>query len=156
MEQPLIRLSEMITPTRIIDLDVQSKVSALERLCDTLSSCPEVQDSDIFYRSILKREELSSTGVGMGVGIPHVKIPEVTDYVMAVGRSFQGIDFQSHDGQPVYLIFLIGASDRQTREFVKILAGLTRLLKSECNRRGLLEASSPVEFIRLLREYEQA
>jgi mannitol/fructose-specific phosphotransferase system IIA component (Ntr-type) len=152
----LIRLSEMITPARIIELDVLPKESALKHLCDTLRSCAEVRDPDVFYRSILKREEQSSTGVGMGIGIPHVKIPEVTDYVMAVGRCARGIDFQSHDGQPVHLIFLIGSSDRQTREFVKILASLTKLLKSERNRKELLEADTPGVFIRLLREYESA
>ena len=88
----------------------------------------------------------------MGIAIPHVKIPQVSDYVIAVGRSRQGIEFNALDGRPVQLIFMIAASHEQTREFVKILRDVTLLLKCGQVREQLLQAQVPQEFYRIIQE----
>lgn len=151
-----IELHKLIRPDRVIDLKSTTKHDALEELCGLLADDPNVTDCPAFLDAIYKREELVSTGVGLGVAIPHVKIAEVKDYVVAVGRKTDGIEFDSLDGQPVRLIFLIGASDKQTRDFVKMLARVMRLLKEGANRVALLEAAIPDEFIEIIRKDDAA
>lgn len=147
-----IQLSDLIEPSRIVDLKASTKHEALAELCDLLADDPNVVDSSAFLEAVYKREELVSTGVGLGIAIPHVKIAEVKDYVISVGRKTEGIEFDSLDGQPVRLIFLIGASDRQTRDFVKMLARVMRLLKDGANRVALLEAELPGPFLDIIRK----
>lgn len=147
-----ISLHKLISAKRIIDLEANTKTEALTELIDLLDDDPNVLDSAVFSEAIFKREELVSTGVGLGIAIPHVKIPEVKDYVIAIGRKRSGIDFDSMDNNPVKLVFMIGASERQTRDFVKMLARVMKLLKNEDNRNKLLEAELPDEFLNIIRE----
>jgi fructose-specific phosphotransferase system IIA component len=147
-----IELHKLIAPEAIVDLQATTKKDALRELTDLLSRNRNIQDSEAFLKAIYQREDLASTGVGLGVAIPHVKISQVSDYVIAVGRKSAGIEFDSLDGQPVRLIVLIGASDRQTRDFVKMLARVMRLLKDGANRVKLLEAELPGEFIEIIRQ----
>lgn len=147
-----IQLHKMISPEMIVDLKASTKREALKELSDLLAASPNMKDSDAFLQAVYEREELVSTGVGLGIAIPHAKIPEVEDYVICVGRKKEGIEFDSLDGQPVRLIVLIGASDKQTRDFVKMLARVMRLLKEGQNRLKLLEAEIPNEFLEIIRE----
>jgi len=147
-----IQLHRLIPRERVVDLRATTKREALRELADLLAGDPNVTDLRAFLGAIYKREELVSTGVGLGVAIPHVKIPEVRDYVFAVGRKVEGIEFDSLDGQPVRLVFMIGASDKQTRDFVKMLARVMRLLKNGATRVKLLEAALPDEFLDILRK----
>ncbi len=121
-------------------------------MADLLVGDPKVLNPSAFLDAIFKREELVSTGVGLGVAIPHVKIPEVEDYVIAVGRKLSGLEFDSLDSQPVRLVFMIGASEHQSRDFIKMLARVMRLLKSGANRAALLEARIPDEFLEIIRK----
>lgn len=150
-----IRLHELIRPERVVDLKASNKNDALAELCNLLASDPNVLDTEALLDAIYKREELISTGVGLGVAIPHVKIPEIKDYVFCVGRKVEGIEFDSLDGKPVQLIFMIGASDRQTRDFVKMLARVMRMLKQEPTRQALLETKIPDDFLQIIREDDE-
>lgn len=149
-----IKLDDLLEPSRVLELDVTSKEEALRILCERISEDSRVLDGEAFQKAILKRESQSSTGLGMGIAIPHVKVPDVSDYVMAVGRVKNGIEFDSLDGRPVYLIFMIGASDHQTKEFVRILARVTHLLKHDGIRQALLRADIPEDFLSIVREHE--
>jgi fructose-specific phosphotransferase system IIA component len=149
-----INLADLIEPARILELEAQTKEDVLRLLCDRLTGDHRVLDSDAFYEAILERERQISTGIGMGVAIPHVKIPQLTDYVIAVGRSRKGVDFDAMDQKPVHLIFLIGASERQTKEFIHILARVTHLLKHDGIRQALLRADIPGDFLSIIKEHE--
>lgn len=151
-----IRLHELIRPERIVDLKATTKNDVLAELCDLLASDPNVVDPKALLDAIYKREELVSTGMSLGIALPHAKIPEVTDYAISVGRKVEGIEFDSLDGQPVRLVFMIAASERQTRDFIKVLARVMRLLKSGENRVKLLEAKLPEEFLAVLAKDDEA
>lgn len=155
MAATAIELHKLIDPEAIVDLRATNKKEALRELTDVLRRNQNIQDPEAFLRAIYQREELASTGVGLGVAIPHVKIAQVRDYVIAVGRKPDGLDFDSLDGQPVRLVVMIGASDRQTRDFVKMLARVMRLLKNVNNRDRLLEAKDPDEFIQIVRDDDE-
>lgn len=147
-----IQLHELIKPHRVIDLKATTKKEALQELAALLEDDPNITNHNAFLEAIYKREELVSTGVGLGVAIPHVKIPEVKDYVVCVGRKVEGLEFDSLDSQPVRLVFMIGASERQTRDFVKMLARVMHLLKNGSNRVALLEANIPDQFLEIIRK----
>ena len=146
-------LGELLRPDRILELDVRTKEESLRLLASMCARDPRVTDGEAFFKAIMRREAQVSTGVGMGIAIPHVKIPEVTDYIAAVGRSREGIPFDAHDGKPVHLIFMIGASDRQTREFVKLLAQVTHLLKPHATREALMIAQIPEPFLDIIKAH---
>ena len=155
MPQISLNLSELIRPDRVLEIDTATRDEALRALCDAAARDPRVLDGQALYEAVLRREELSSTGIGMGLGIaiPHVKIPQVTDYIIAVGRSRRGVDFKAVDGQPVHLIFMICASDHQAREFVKILAQVTHLLKDESVRNQFMECEIPDGLLETIRRH---
>jgi fructose-specific phosphotransferase system IIA component len=149
------KISELIGADCILELDSTTKESALAALSRQLKACGKIADCEAFCRALIEREELASTGVGFGIAIPHVKNALVSDYIIAIGRSKAGLDFDAIDGNPVHLVFMIGASDRQTREFVNILAAVTRLLKSVEVRDALMAAAIPGEFMNVIRENER-
>lgn len=149
------KLSELIAGDCITDLQGRSKSDVLLELSELLQRSEKISDGAAFHRALMAREAQASTGVGLGIAIPHVKIPQVVDYVVGVGRSKAGVEFDAIDGKPVHLIFMIGASDRQTREFVKILAQVTHLLKSAQVRDALMHAEIPDQFLNVIRENER-
>lgn len=132
--------SKMIDATRIVDLKTTDKKEALREMVDVLATSPCVGDRDELFEAILERELLNSTGVGLSAALPHVKIASVSDFVIAIGRSQRGIDYDAHDGQPVHLIVMIGANDKQSGEYLKVLANLVLKIKEKDFRKQVLFA----------------
>jgi fructose-specific phosphotransferase system IIA component len=136
----MVEFDKMIDESRIIDLKATTKEDALRELVDVLATSPNVTDKDEFLRAIFEREKVISTGVGIEVALPHVKIPSVKDFAIAVGRSTKGIDFESLDEKPVYIVVMIGANDKQAGEFLKVLAQLVLKLKNKSFRKQVMFA----------------
>ncbi len=106
----MIRLADYLVPARVVDLVSRSKDAALMELVETLRSAPEVADREKLLQAVLDRERIVSTGIGLGVAVPHAKIPEVGEFVVAYGRSREGIEFGSIDDRPVHHVVLIVGS----------------------------------------------
>lgn len=147
-----MNISDMLSADRIVDLKATKKNEVLKEMVDVIATAPEITDKQAFLKAILEREKIMSTGIGIGVAIPHAKIPSVKDFVMAIGRARQGIDFDALDDKPVYLVVMIGASDQQKDEFLKVLARVSLLLKNRGLRKWLMEAEGPQEIMALLAE----
>lgn len=139
----MIEFDKMIDESRIIDLKATTKEEALRELVDVLAISPDVTDRDELLNAIFEREKVISTGVGIEVALPHVKIPSVKNFVIAIGRSHKGIDFESLDDKPVYIVVMIGANDKQAGDFLKVLARLVLKLKNRGFRKQVMFASSP-------------
>jgi len=146
------KLSEMITKDRIVDIKGKSKQDVLKELVDVIAKAPEVTDKNDFYISIMKREKIMSTGIGIGLAVPHVKIDSVKDFVMAIGRTKEGIDFDSLDGKPVHLVIMIGANTEQRDDYLKVLAKISLLLKNADFREKLTHALTADEIMQLLED----
>jgi mannitol/fructose-specific phosphotransferase system IIA component (Ntr-type) len=131
-------IKDLIASAEIIDLKGRTKDEVLRELVAVLSTRPEISDPDDFLKRILERERVISTGIGIGLAMPHVKIASVTDFVLAIGRSSHGIDFDSLDGHPVHIVAMIGASEKQSGEFLKVLAKLVLKLKDKMLRQKIL------------------
>jgi fructose-specific phosphotransferase system IIA component len=146
-----MNLLRLITPERIVDLKAATKNEALKELFRVIERAPEITDNKKFEASIIERENILTTGIGFEVAIPHVKIPSVSNFVMALGRHPGGIDFDSLDGKPVKIIVMIASSDRQRDEFLKVLAKVVLLLKEETFRRKVLKARTPKDVYSLFK-----
>lgn len=141
----MYNLAKMLAPSRITDLKATDKDSVLTELVELLAQSPLVQDRDAVLKAIFEREKIISTGIGIGVAVPHVKIPEIKDFVISIGRSTKGVDFQALDDKPVHLVVMIGASDRQSGEYLKVLAEVIRRCKDKDLRRKIMFAKSNEE-----------
>ena len=138
-----IDLSRMISTDRIINLIGTSKHVVIEELVEVLSGSGLITNREALRRAVLDREAVMSTGIGLGVAIPHARIPEVKDFVIAVGRSERPITFDSFDGGPVFIVIMIAANTSQQEEYLQVVTRLVRVLRDAKNRRKLLEAESP-------------
>ena len=142
----MITYEELVKNAPVVELHAKGKDDALRELAESFRNEAKVTDVDRFIQAIFEREKVISTGIGIGVAVPHVKIPEVQDFVLAFGRHHGGLDYDSLDDQPVHLVAMIGASDSQAGEFLKMLAQLVQTFRAKDVRRRLLLAKSPEEF----------
>jgi len=136
-------LGEVISEDRIVDLKAETKEEALRELVAVMATSNCVLDKEALFGAILEREKTLSTGVGIGVAIPHAMIPEVTGFVAAIGRSHRGIEFDALDEKPVRIVVMIAASDKHSRgEYLKLLSRLMQKLRSKDFRRRIMFAKT--------------
>ena len=124
------------------DLSAKSKEEALLEMVNTIIRGGLKLDSSSILEILKQRESLGSTGIGDGVAIPHGKISDLNDIVIAFGRSIDGIPFDSLDGKPVHLLFLLLAPENSAGQHLKILAKISKMLKEPGFRKRLLKARS--------------
>ncbi len=151
-----MRLSDFINK-RLINLSLQAKgkKETLEELTDLLARQRIIPNREKLVNVLLERESLGSTGVGNGIAIPHVKTDLVKKIIIAFAKSDKGIDFNSLDKKPVYLVFLIIAPEEAHETYLRVLARISRLLHEEKIRNGLRAAQSPRQVINLIRKEEK-
>ena len=124
-------LARVLTPERVFVLDETTKDAALKCLIGILADSPGVKDREALAEAVFKREALMSTGIGLGLAVPHVRLPSVTTLSMAIGIAPDGIDdYAALDDKPVYLIFLIGAPEGQHTEYLQLLAAISSRAKA--------------------------
>lgn len=142
-----------LSPKTILFLSETERDPALRTLIDQLAKAKKIKNPDEFYEAILAREQIVSTGIGMGVAIPHAKLPGYKDFFIAIGiQKESGINWNSLDGAPVRLIFLIGGPDDRQSDYLQILSRLTAAIKNPEQRKKLLAAKTPEEIIALFKE----
>lgn len=133
-------------------LDSTTRNSALQHLVDLLKSFHKIEDSKAFYKAILEREKLSSTGIGVGVALPHAKLENRDDFFIAIGIAREGIDWKAIDKRLVRLIFLIGGPSNKQGEYLQLLSTLTTFLKEESVRQQILHSSTPQEVLNIFQK----
>jgi PTS system fructose-specific IIC component len=152
-----MKISDYLKQDEIITkLTASSKDEAIKELARALEHEPKVTDLDLFINDTFEREGFCTTGIGRSVAIPHARTEAVSGIVIALGRSVEGIDFDSLDGKPVHLVFLMGTPKRKNlSNYLSVLARLTRLLEKESFRKMLLEADTKAEIIDAFRKVEE-
>lgn len=127
---------EMIIPA----LGASSKPEIIHELAGHLSEHHERLEKSGLAKVLSDRESLASTAIGEGVAIPHGKVPSLEEIVACIGRAREGVDFDSMDGKPTYLFFVMVAPENSTGAHLKALARISRVFKDAGFRRRLLEA----------------
>jgi PTS system nitrogen regulatory IIA component len=146
-----VSITDILAPQRIVLLETKTKKEALERLIEVIATHPAVSNKDEFTDGIFRREQLMSTGIGLGIAVPHVRLESVKELIMAVGISKTGIeDYDSLDSRPVSILFMVAAGKNQHVQYIKILGAISRLIKDENVRNSLIEAPDPQAVYNLL------
>lgn len=145
-----ITLLDYIHPNLVTFLNAATRDEALRLLTNTLNEKGKLKDQEIFHDVIMQRERIVSTGIGMGVAIPHAKLEGYDDFFVALGiQPEMGIEWDAIDGAPVRLIFMIGGPEERQAEYLGILSQLTLIIKDEKLRSRLLKAKKPEEVMQL-------
>jgi fructose PTS system EIIBC or EIIC component len=151
-----MKIIELLTQSTILlNIEGNKKEEAIDQLVDTLLNAGKITDRSAFKTAILKREELSTTGVGDGIAIPHAKVQAVKEPAIAFGKSISGVDYQSLDGHPAHLFFMIAAPEGANDTHLKALARLSGLLMNQEVRKQLLSANTKDEIINIIESYDQ-
>ena len=146
-------IRELLTQDLIID-EVRStdKRGTIREFAELLKSAGRIRNVDELISVLFERESLGSTGIGDGVAIPHGKLPYIPEMIIAFGRSKAGIDFESMDAKPVYLIFLLVTPVDKPGDHLRALARISRILKNPELRASLKLSAGRDEILRLLSE----
>lgn len=151
-----MKVSELLKPEFIIaDLKGESKEDVIIELINLFKDDPRVENLEKVKSAVLEREKIMSTGVGKGFAIPHGKTNAVKEIIAAFGIIKDGIDYNSLDGQPVNLIFMLVGKDNLISTHIKLLSRISRLMNKDDFRNRLLEAVSSDEIIKLFIEEEE-
>ena len=153
-----MRLSELLSPSRIrIPLTATDKEGVLRELVDLLvtgNGGGGENTRDDVLEAILERERQFPTGIGYGVAVPHGKTPALSSLVVVAGTTPAPVPYETVDGEPVRLFFLLAGPESCAGAHVKVLSRISRLVRREPIRGRLLGARSPEEFYTVLCEAE--
>lgn len=151
-----MKIVELLNPAAIAaDLKGTRKNEVLAELTDALLKIEGSLDRSEVIGVLQERERLGSTGIGEGVAIPHGKLKKLDRLLISFGRSRRGVEFDSMDGKPAHLFFLLVAPEESVGIHLKTLARISKLLKSPAVRQRLLDASDAQEINRIIAEEEE-
>jgi len=149
-----LAISDYLDPKLITFLDADSRDSAMRTIVDLVAKeSDHIDDAASFYQAIIDREKVVSTGVGMGVAVPHAKLATCHNFFVTIGILKKGVDWDAIDGAPVRLIFMIGGPDDKPTEYLQILSTLTMAMKDEERRKKMLQSKDPAAIMELFRNF---
>ncbi len=150
-----MRLSDLLKVENItLSLESSSKQAIIEELLDLAMNSGNINSKQGALEGILKREELMSTGLEKGIAVPHAKTAAVDEMTIALGINKEGVDFDSADGQPSRLFFLLLAPEAAAGPNVKALGQIARLTSKSSFCEDLMDAASPAEVLNIIRQLE--
>ncbi len=139
----------------IPELRSKNKREVLEELVTVIVKKDCSLSKEELLEVFLERERLGSTGIGDGIAIPHGKLKNIDTLFASFGRSIEGIDFESMDGKPTHIFFLLVAPENSAGIHLKTLARISRLLKDGFFRKSLMEARSEEEIFKNIIERDE-
>ena len=150
-----MKLSDFVVPEAILpNLVANSKEQAIRLMVESLKNASSIKpaDEESIVAAILKREELGSTGIGMGVAVPHTKHPSVDKLIATVALAKAGVDFASLDGEDVFILFLLVSPPDRPGDHLRGLENISRHLRNQNFCNFLRQATSKSDVMELLQE----
>ncbi|MEW6385974.1 MAG: PTS sugar transporter subunit IIA [Thermodesulfobacteriota bacterium] len=148
-----MKIIELLNQDQVLpDLHATNKRGVLEELAATLVPGSEGLDLLTVVEVLMERERLGSTGIGDSIAIPHGKLANLSQLKLAFGRSLNGVDFDSLDGKPSHLFFLLLTPANSAGLHLKALAKISRMLMNQSFRESLMQADTPERIFDLLVE----
>lgn len=152
-----MRLVDILKPENIkVPLESKTKNDAIAELVNVLAKNGDVADAKKVLDAVLERESTRTTGIGNGLAIPHGKCNGAKDLVMAIGKASTAIDFQSIDGRPVTLIWLLTSPPDKTGPHIHALARISRLMTIDKFRQALAAATTAQEVYDIVSKQEES
>jgi len=136
------------------ELKSKCKKDVIEELVSPLVDMAQIKSSDL-VRVLMDRERLGSTGIGGGIGIPHGKCKALKHLILGFGLSREGVDFESIDGKPAHIFFLLVTPENSIDTHLKILAQISRILRNNVYRERLMRVKSKEEVLRIIGQEEE-
>ena len=125
------------------------KKEVLEKMVQMSFDNGKIKDFESFKSAIIEREGIMSTGLGLGMAVPHAKLKGIDEFFVTIGILQDPVDWQAIDDQPVSLVFMIGGPDNRQKDYLGILSKLVLFTKNKKRHEGLLKAATPEEVIQL-------
>jgi len=148
-----MNITELLNVNQIkLELASKTKEDVMKEMVKILDENGKLLDKDKYLQAVIDREKEFSTGIGMGIAIPHGKSSGVKEAALVFGRSKAGIDYESMDDELAHIFFLIAVPEESRNEHLKILSQISRKLMHKELRESLMKASSAEEIITLLQQ----
>lgn len=150
-----MKITELLDVNSIaLNVDVKSKDETIDYMVDLMEKSGKISDKVEYKKGILAREALGTTGIGEGIAIPHAQVAVVKKPGLAAMTIKGGVNYESLDGNPVYLAFMIAAPEDEGKLHLKALAKLSTLLMNEEFRQSLIQAKNAKEFLDIINDEE--
>ncbi|SHE33888.1 PTS sugar transporter subunit IIA [Alkalibacter saccharofermentans] len=148
----MMKVSEIINKKLIkLNLESTNKNDVISELAELIDNEGRLDSFENYCANVREREDMSTTGIGFGIAIPHGKCMAVKEATVAFGRKEEGIDWQSLDGEPAKIIFLIAVpNETESNLHLKILAALSRKLMDEEFREELIKTQNEDQVLKIL------
>ena len=150
-----MHLWALVSPELIFpDVPGSDRPTALRAMAERLSATSLMVSCDDLYSRLWEREELGTTAIGKGVAVPHCKVEGLDEVVVAIGLSQAGIDFESEDGIPVRLMFVVVSPAEAPADHLRSLAAISKWVKANSHVERILSMSDSEEIAQLIRQEE--
>lgn len=146
-------LGKLVTKQTVsLDVSEMDKWGVIEHLVDLIAQCGKTSDRQAILSAVIERERRASTGLERGIAIPHARSERVVELAMALAISKKGIDFDSADGQPCHLVFLVVAPPQESTRYLDALSSVACIGTRPERLETLITAESPEEAVSILVE----
>lgn len=135
-----------------LNFEATNKEEAIDKFINSLDRTGTIKEPNALKDALLEREKLGTTGIGNGIAMPHARSSAIKDLTVAFFRSEKGIDFKSMDSEPVHLVFLLLAPVTAGGPYLKLLAKISRLLRSDDFRKALIEAKDVASVLQIIQD----
>lgn len=149
----MLKIYNYLNKDLILFLNAETRDQALKVMIEKVHEAGKLKNELLFFDALIQREKIVSTGIGMGVSIPHAKLDGYDEFFIAIGVLQKGVDWNSLDGALVRLIFMVGGPDDKQTEYLQILSSLTMAIKDEERRKRILTRSSKEDIIELFKAF---
>ena len=153
-----MNLTEYVVESAIIpDLEATTKDAAIRAMVSALREAGRfsADDEEKIVKAIMDREELGSTGIGRGIAVPHTKNPSITELTATIAIAREGVQFDSLDGEPVHVLFLLISPPDQPRKHLRALETIAKRLRHDDFCKFLRQSETQGDVMDLLREVEE-
>ena len=149
------KLSDLIKKENVVFLDTPDMTDTIDILVENAVKNKKITDKENFKNAVLEREELVSTGIGLGVALPHTKSKDIEEFFIIVGINKEGIDWDAIDRNPVGIVFLIGGPETESsqKEYLQIVSKLMLLIKNKERRMSLLNSETAKEIADIFEKF---
>ena len=149
------KLADLIKKENVVFLETPDMADTIEILTENAINNKKIKDKENFKNAVLEREELVSTGIGLGVALPHTKSKDIEEFFIIVGINKEGIDWDAIDRNPVGIVFLIGGPETESsqKEYLQIVSKLMLLIKNKERRMSLLNSETAKEIADIFEKF---
>jgi PTS system fructose-specific IIC component len=148
-----MQLTNILTDKHIfLNFEADSKEEAIEKFIELLKDSGSIKDAAVLKDALFEREKLGTTGVGSGIAMPHARSGAISGLTVAFFRSEKGFDFKATDDAPVNIVFLLLAPVAAGGPYLKLLAKISRLLRSDEFRDSLMNAKDVAEVLQIIQD----